>query len=153
MGTSPAGWGTPDLATVPSGAILVDSTTTRSLGSRKINPLTRDLTLDASTGRVVGDGDTRHMVQMALHTLKSSSAMRSLGFDSTDMARLSGDFERKLRDRVEAAVAHLVTAGLIEVIGVSQFKSAARDGLREGQVFARFSWRDLTTSQVFQEYL
>jgi hypothetical protein len=149
-GTSPAGWGTPDLADVPCGAVLRDPATGASTGSRKVDPLTRDYAMDGC-GRILGEDDTRHLVQMALRTLKASSAMRSLGLDTTGLQRITGDFERRLTGAVSNAVAHIVVAGRIEVLGISEYRAGARGGLQEGRVYARFRWRDLTTKQEHED--
>jgi hypothetical protein len=151
-GASPAGWGTPSLADAVGGALLRDETTGKSLGSRKIDPLTRDYELDEH-GRVLGEHTTRHLVQMALTTAKGSAAMRSLGLNTANMSRITGDFERRVLDAVTSAVAHLVSAGLIQVLGISQYRAGAKGGLREGQVFARFRWRDLTSSEEHEELI
>jgi hypothetical protein len=149
-GTSSAGWGTPGLADVPCGDILRDPATGARMGSRRIDPRTRDYALDGC-GRILGDGDVRHLVQMALHTVQGSSAMRALGLNTTGMSRITGDFQRRLLGAVTTAVQHLTDAKLIEVLGISDFRSGAQSGLREGQVYARFRWRDLTTSQEHEE--
>lgn len=151
-GLSPAGWGTPDLADVPGGALLRDTATGKSLGSRKIDSRSRDYELDEN-GRILGEADVRHLVRMALTTLKDSSAMHSFGLDTTGMSRITGDFERRLLGAVTEAVRHLVTGGLIAVLGISQYRAGASGGLREGQVYARFRWRDLTTSQEHEELI
>ncbi len=151
-GSSPAGWGTPALADAPCGDILRDPATGRRTGSRRINPLTRDYEMDGC-GRILGDHEVRHLVQMAVHTLKGSSAMRTLGLQTTGMSRITGDFERRLLGAVTNAVEHLVSAGLIEVIGVTEYRAGARNGLREGQVYARFRWRDRTTRQEHEELI
>lgn len=151
-GSTPAGLGTPSTADVPGGALLRDTATGKSLGSRKIDPVSRDYELDAN-GRIVGEHDVRHLVQMALTTLKGSSAMRVLGLNRTGLARITGDFERRVLGAVADAVSHLVSAGLIELIGVSQYRASTAGGLREGQVYARITWRDLTSSQEHEELI
>jgi hypothetical protein len=151
-GSSPAGWGTPAIADVSGGTILRDTATGKRLGSRKINPTTRDYALDEN-GRILGEADVRHLVQMAITTLKDSSAVRSLGLSTTGMSRITGDFERRLLGAVTDAVKHLVTGGLITVLGISQYRASVSGGLREGRVYARFRWRDLTTSQEHEELI
>lgn len=151
-GSSSAGWGTPGLADAPCGDILRDPSTGRRMGSRRINPKTRDYEMDAC-GRIVGDHEIRHLVQMAVHTLQGSSAMRALGLSTTGMSRITGDFERRLLNAVSNAVAHLVDAKLIEVVGISEYRASTSGGLREGQVYARFRWRDLTTKQEHEEFV
>ncbi len=151
-GTSPAGWGTPDLADIPGGAVLRDPATGKSLGSRKIDSRSRDYELDEN-GRILGEADVRHLVRMALTTVRDSSVLRSFGLNTTGMSRITGDFERRLLGAVTDAVRHLVTGGQIEVLGISQYRAGVNGGLREGQVYARFRWRDLTTSQEHEELI
>jgi hypothetical protein len=151
-GTSSAGWGTPGLADPPCGDILRDPATGERRGSRRIDPRTRDYAMDAC-GRILGEREVPHLVRMAVQTLKGSSAMRTLGLSTTGMSRITGDFQRRLLGAVTNAVEHLVTAKLIEVIGVFDYRASAEAGLREGQVYARFRWRDLTTRQEHEELL
>ena len=150
-GTTPAGFGTPDLADVPGGALLRDTATGKSLGSRKIDSRSRNYEMDEN-GRILGETDVRHLVRMAITTVKGSSAVLPFGLDSSG-SRITGDFQRRLLGDITAAVKHLITGGFMEVLGVSQYRAGARDGLREGQVYARFRWRDLTTSQEHEEFI
>lgn len=149
-GSTSAGWGTPALADLPGGDILRDPATGARMGSRRINPLTRDYEIDAH-GRLLGEMQVRHLVQMAVRTLKGSSAMRTLGLNTSAMSRITGDFERRLAGALTNAVQHLTDAKLIEVLGVSEYRAGARGGLKEGRVYARFRWRDLTTKQEHEE--
>lgn len=150
-GLSPTGWGTPNLANVPAGGIMADPKTGEALGSRAIDPLTRDYIIGTNSGRIVGQSDTRHLVQMALHTVLNSSAMRGLGLDGASMRRITPDLRRRLNLAIEASVKHIVDAGLIKSLGVTEYRAGRADGFREGRVFARYRWRDLRTQQEYEE--
>lgn len=149
-GTSPAGVGTPALATPPSGTIFRDEGTGLPLDARQLDPELGTYAID-SAGRVVGTTRTRHLLVMAIRNELGSTATRELGLDRRGLDRLTGDMQRRLLDRLTQAVQHLVDQRLVQVVGLREYRASRADGLREGRAFTRFVWRDLTTGQEFQE--
>lgn len=152
-GTSSSGFGTSTAATEFGGAFLRDDKTGRVLGARKIDPRSLDYQLDAN-GRALGMRDVRQMVQLALHTEYNSSAVRGFGHKLRSIDRITGNFEKRVLDVLTQALQPLIRAGLIEVLGFSEFRAGDnRNGLPRGAAYGRLRWRDLTTRKEREEFL
>lgn len=134
----PYGSGTSSAAPSTTGGLLHDPTFDRSWGSRKIDPAKKDYVVDATTGRTLGMCDVQQLVLLALCTEKGSSAVRALGQELRTIDRASANFQIRAQTTLQAAVAHLVDAGLIEVLGIVVESPAP------GRGQARLVWRDLT---------
>ena len=137
FGSSPYGIGTPAVYPGLGGAILRDAKTGASLGSRRIDPRTRDYVVD-SNGRILGMSKTQQLVYLAVSTTKGSAAMRSLGHELAKIDRISGNFFRRLSTTLHAAVQDLVNSGLIVVLGVRA------QLVRPGVVYVALKWRDVS---------
>lgn len=136
-GSSPYGIGTPAVADGTGGTILLDPTTNRSTGSRKIDQTTRDYVVD-EYGRFVGMPDVQQLVLMAVTTRKGSAAMRDLGHELDRIDRISTNVARRVDLTLRACVQHLVTRGLIEVVGTTV------EVVQPGRIQMALLWRDLT---------
>lgn len=150
FGSSSYSLGTPAITDGSPGKILHDPETGTTEGSRYINPRTRDFEVDKH-GRLRGQMNVRHLVQMAIQTAKGSSAVRELGLDSSDLEVITSDTERRLSQALEEAVAHLVGANLIVSLGVTRYRAGPSDGLIAGRVYSKFNWRDVATGEEFGE--
>lgn len=142
-GTTPAGLGTPALATPNVGSALVDPRTGTQTGSRLIDTRTKDYVVDAN-GRLSGMGNVPQLVYLAVQTTKSSSAIQDLGrrpMGEVVAANIQALVLNNLRD----AVSDLVVAGLIEVLGLEQFRVGPDGVLLPGATYGHFRYRDLTT--------
>ncbi len=150
-GTTSAGFGTSAEATAPGGAFLRDAKTGRSLGSRKIDPRTRDYVLDEN-GRILGLDSVRQAVQLSVHTDRGSSAVSSVGQRLRSLDRITPNFERRVFAVLSEALQPLVDAGLVEVVSFERFKVGDNNnGLSRGAVYGRLKWRDLTSGQEHRE--
>jgi hypothetical protein len=138
FGTGPYGLGTPATATSIGGSILRDTTTGESLGSRQIDPLTKDYVLD-DNGRLLGMSDVKQLVLIAVSTTKGSSAMRELGHELRSIDRITANFAARVRNTLLAAVQHIVDRRLIEVLDV------VVELVRPGVAKVRLRWRDVST--------
>jgi hypothetical protein len=135
-GTTPAGFGAPTQNALGANAVLPDSRVGGSHGSRKINPLTGDYVMN-DEGRLEGMNNLQQLVQLAI--ANAAPALQEID-------RLDSGFERRVLAILNAAVAPLVTQGLIEVIGVS-VRMNEEGGLQPGQAVTLFRWRDRTTTE------
>ena len=152
-GTTSAGLGTSAAATEFGGTFLRDDKTGASFGARRIDPRTRDYVLD-SNGRALGIRDVRQMVQFALHTEHNSSAVRGFGHKLRTIDRITANFEKRVLSVLTEALQPLIRAGLIEVLGFSQFTIGDdRNGLRRGASYGRLKWRDRTTTREREEFV
>lgn len=150
-GRTTAGYGTSASATVFGGGFLRDEVTGATLGARLIDPKSRDFVLD-SNGRLLGMKSVRHAVLIAVHTVRDSSAVRGLGNRLSSIQRIGASFEKQILDILTEALRPLITAGLVEVVGFSQFRAGdGTNGMLPGAAFGRLKWRDLTTKQTFDE--
>lgn len=150
FGSTPYSLGAPVVTDGSPGKILQAPETQQTEGSRYINPVTRDFELDEN-GRFRGQPNVRHLVQHAVQTLKSSSAMREFGLDIEDIEVITADTERRLARALDEAVAHLVAANLIVALGVTRFVAGPSEGLTPGRTYTRFAWRDVSTGEQFGE--
>ena len=152
-GKTSAGFGTSSEATVFEGGFLRDEITGETLGARLINPKTKGFVLD-SNGRLLGMKSVRQAVLIAIHTVRDSSAVRGLGNRLSSIDRIGSNIERQILNILSEALAPLVQAGLVEVVGFSQFKAGdGKNGMLPGAVFGRFRWKDLTTKQPYEEII
>lgn len=139
-GSSRYGIGTASQAPIPGGSVLRDPQTGASSGSRRIDPVTRDYVVDSS-GRALGMNDVQQLVEIAIQTVKYSSAMNSLGQRLGDIDVIGDNIERQVRNVLEEAVAHLTSRNLVEIVSVVVTR------LHPGAIRILFRWRDLTTGE------
>jgi hypothetical protein len=137
-GVSPAGFGAPSQTGLGSDVVLPDESVGGSHGSRKINPITRTYVLNED-GRISGMNNVQQLVQLAITKAETRLA---------DIDRLDAGFKNQMLAVLTAAVASLVSQGIIEVVGVSVRANSA-DGLKQGQAATVFKWRDRTTKEEF----
>ena len=147
FGSTPYGIGTPTPATAPSGGLLRDPTTGRTMDARRIDPSIRDYALDTSAGRILGMSATKHNVIIAVHTELNSSAMRGLGQELRKLDRVTSNFQRRLEATITSCLKHLIDRQLVRVLGITTFRAGAKDGLQPGQTYGRLSFVDLTTGE------
>lgn len=152
FGSSSYGLGEAKTAATRTGSLLRDVATGETRGSMLIDAKTRDYVLDAN-GQALGMPTTRQLVQIALATMKNSSAMRGLGIDFESIQVITPSLERQMDTALRDAVQHIVDQRLIEVIGTSMFFAGPDDGLPAGQVQTRFNYRELATGESFAEVL
>jgi len=152
-GTTSAGFGVSASATAQGGAFLRDTKTGKSLGARKIDPLTRDYVLD-DNGRILGLDYVKHAVQMSIHTERGSSAVQSMGQRLRTIDRITPNFEKRVLAILTEALQPLIELGYVEVLGFDRFEVGnSTNGLMPGAVYGRLRWRDLTTNEEHRELL
>lgn len=142
-GTSPAGLGTPALGAPVAGSALTDPNTGAQTGGRLIDSRTRDYVTDAN-GRLAGMSNVPQRVYLAVETVKNSSAVRGLGMQPQSGV-IGPNIKAVVLNMFRDAVSDLVSAGLIEVIGLEQFRVGPDGVLRAGATYGHFRYRDLTT--------
>jgi hypothetical protein len=140
FGSTPYGIGSPVGSSARGGTILRDEKTGMPQGSRRLNPATRDYSID-SNGRALGANNVRALVELALATVRGSSAMVALGQTIGSIDRIGASFRYRIRDAVAGAVKHLTDRGLIEI------QRTAVEDISPGKVLVRVFWRDLTTGE------
>lgn len=139
MGASPCGFGVPGSigSAVPAALRKPDATIGAAAA---INPKTGDYELDAN-GHRIGSDPVTPMVFLAIRTIKGSAATTDLGIGELP-ATLDDDAGARLRALVDAALAALVTAGLVEVVNTA----VARAGTSAATLTVE--WRDLTSGKL-----
>jgi hypothetical protein len=142
-GTSPAGLGTPALAAPNAGAALTDPNTGAQTGGRLIDTRTRDYVADAN-GRLAGMSNVPQLVYLAIATVKSSSAVRDLGMQPQGSV-VTSNIQAVVLNMLRDAVNDLVSAGLVQVLGLEQFRVGPDGVLLAGATYGHFRYRDLTT--------
>jgi hypothetical protein len=141
-GFSPAGFGDIEDAPAPATDNLVDEHGVQQT-ARAIDPVTGQYIL-RSTGRFLGMPRTRQLVLIAIKTVLNSSALKGFGLEE-----IGGDNDalatRRLEAKLRAALDHLVTKGLIEIVAVPTV------GDTPTRIRGALKWLDLATNQVFEE--
>lgn len=152
-GTTSAGFGTSAVATGIGGEFLRDTKTSRSFGSRKIDPSTRDYVLDdGGNDRILGMNDVQHAVQMSVHTEQGSAAVTTMGHRLRTIDRITPNFESRVLSILTEALQPLIDQGLIEVVGFRGYRTGdGSNGLMRGATYGRLLWRDLTTNREHEE--
>lgn len=141
-GIAPCGYGTPDAATIPGGAIFRNTLTGEVLACKKLDPATRDYEFDAY-GRNTGMTSAAQCVTLALNTELGSSAVRTLGHELGKVQVIGANFTRLVDETLRRALADGVTLGLIDIVSTHVVKKAT--GLPGAVAIVR--WRDRTTNQ------
>jgi hypothetical protein len=151
-GASSTGFGTSTEATALGGSFLRDTLTGASLGTRKIDPVTKDYAMDNENGRILGQHYVQHAVQMSIATVQGSAADTEMGHRLGSLDRISPNFERQVEALLAEAVKPLTDRGLIEVKGFRQVTlGSGRNGLERGTIYGHFLWKDLTTGLEHKE--
>lgn len=141
LGTSSYGLGTPDVAPGGGGKIFRDPATGLTVGSRRIDPETKDYSID-DYGRILGMNNTQQLVLLAVSTSKGSSAMRSLGQELRKIDRITSNFKTRVESTLRSCLQFLVDRGVVEFVGIEV------ELLGQGVARVHMSWRDLTTNNV-----
>lgn len=139
-GLAAAGYGVPDLSSVPLNAVLPDLKTGLPQTGRYLNPVTKDYQFTAD-GRIQGMGTVPQLVQLALTTTLGTCAVPTLGQAFAKIREKGPGFRQQLTAAVSAALAPLIKTNQVQIrsIVVNDYPSAPDAGL------ASVSWVDLTT--------
>lgn len=138
FGLGPYGLGTPAVAPAQGGALLVDQAG-EGQGSRYIDGRTRDFVAD-QYGRLVGMGNTKQLVQLAVSTEYGSAATIDLGHKLREIQRISDNFTKAVDNVLRTALRKLTDGGLIAILSIDVQRLRSQGG-----AFARVRWRDLQT--------
>jgi hypothetical protein len=141
FGSSSFGIGTPALAPFPGGALLRDSATGVSTGSRRIAG--KDYVIDAN-GRIEGMNDLQQLVLIAVTTVLNSSAMPGLGQSLASISVIGNNFERRVADVLKKSLEHLTSRNLIAIVSIR-----VRRLKTPGAASIRLQWRDVATQKVY----
>jgi hypothetical protein len=139
FGSSPYGFGAIPASNSTTAKLLKKPDGTQG-NAPLIDTQSRDYVLD-DTGQKVGADSTLMMVELALLTVKSSSAVRGFGLDSPGGV-FSTDADRQADMRVRAALAHLTKKKLISIQRIALIRENVRAG------FIRVDWIDLNTGEA-----
>jgi hypothetical protein len=144
-GTSSAGYGVPDAATVPNNSVLPDLRTGLPQTGRFINPATGDYVFTAD-GRLLGMDTVPQLVLLAMMTTLGSSAIPTLGQTYTQIQEKSRDFQQQMATAITSALADLIKRKFVKVnsITVQQPPSNPDAGM------VLFQWTDLTTGLSYK---
>lgn len=136
LGTAPYGLGTPATSSSNSGVLLPDASGATQ-GSRFLNARTRRYEYGPD-GRARGQESVSSLVQMALLTVKGTSAMASLG-DEAPSGVIGNNFVARRKASITQALSALTTANTIEIVSL--------DVLADNRpILTIVRWRDLTTT-------
>lgn len=139
IGTSLWGYGTVDIANSSSTNVLKKTDGTQGAVAL-IDPKTRDYVLD-DTGQKVGVDSVPHMVDLALSTVRDSSAVQEFGLDLSNLNIFSANAQRLADAAVRVCLKNLTDSKLVSIQSVSLDKDPSQD---RGLILVR--WVDLTTA-------
>ncbi len=135
-GTSPAGTGDVDFATVPSGNLFVDANGVRQ-ACRLIDPASRQYVLN-SDGSSSGMASAAQLVQLRIQTLRDSSALPGFGKRNTG-GKVNERTARQVKTDVEECLSDLVVGGVIRLVEVTIERAGA------SRIFGLVKWVDLSS--------
>jgi phage baseplate assembly protein W len=132
VGSNPFGYGTPVTnAAPPLGTV----------GSRYIDPLTRDYAVDDSTGQMKQMPSLRQRVYLTVMTVKgSSSSLPNFGLSVP--GKLDQSAERRISNAILSALNQLIVVEKILAVN-----SIAVERYPLGRVRVNVSWTDLTVGK------
>jgi hypothetical protein len=145
-GTTSAGYGTPPTAPTLTGKVYQDPSSGVVQGGRYIDAALRDYRLNEDN-RLAGMNYVQQMVYLAVRTEQTSSALRELGHTLHTIKVITENFEFRVLTVLTQAVQHLITAGLIQVLGFSEYRQGPDGVLLAGGIQGKFRFRDLTTGR------
>lgn len=120
LGGAPYGFGTPAEAPIPGGAINRGADG-RQYGSPAISldPQTRGQYVFDEFGRRKGTPDVRHMVTLALATVRGSCVVTTLGHRFREVRKITESYPQEQQTRVEEALDELLRRKLISINSVT----------------------------------
>jgi hypothetical protein len=139
-GSSSAGYGLPDLGTLPNNALLPQFATGLPGSGRFINPVTKDYQF-TSDGRLMGMGSVPQIVQLALTTKLGTCAVSTLGQTYYLIQEKGSDFARQVQSSITRALSDAVKRGLVQIVSivVTDYPKSPDASV------ATLTWVDLTT--------
>ena len=137
-GSAPAGFGSPDVAQVPSKVIWPDPVTGLSQTAAKLDARTGQPTFDA-LGRRQGMSGIQQMVLLRAKTIRGSSVIANLGLQAASGV-IGPNTQRQLADAFAVAMADIVAQKLIKILSVTV------DQFSQSGEYVIFRWQDLTTA-------
>lgn len=116
VGVGPYGFGTPATAPEPGGAVnrIANGTQEGSLAI-SLDQGTRGQYVFDSSGRRVGTGNVRHMVILAIATVRGTCCVLDLGNRFSETRKIYDSFVEEQRARLTEALANLVSRKLITI--------------------------------------
>lgn len=142
FGSTPYGYGSIVPAPIPGGVIFRQTIDGTSQGSRFIDPVLKQYVFD-QYGRALGMPNVVQLVQLALTTVKNSSAQAGLGFDQSLFSTIDQTTPKRADAAVRSALSDLVTQNLVSIISITtnvQVNTLSR-------LLIAVKWTDLTTGQ------
>ena len=139
-GTSPAGYGTPTLATVSEGSAMIDEYG-HLVGSRKIDSVTKQYVFN-SDGFIQGENDVRHLVKLCIMTVRGSSVWPG------GLRPLSGVIGQNYKSKIEGALREALyglTNGPTPLISV---EAVQIDRIKPDVVKINLLYKDLLTNLI-----
>lgn len=140
LGSSLFGYGSIDEAVVPSKLFYVDPLTGQQANARAIDGRTRDYVFNAD-GSSAGMRGVYQLVQLTAQTVKGSSAVASLGLDTSKIQVINERTQQKVEDAYRDGFDPLVKQGLIS-LGEITVQRATPYGF-----FVLVKFTDLTTGE------
>lgn len=140
-GSSSAGYGVPDSATVPNNALLPDKLTGLPQTGRFIDPKTGSYAF-TTDGRLYGASTAQQLVQLAMSQVRGSSCVPTDGQAFASITEKTSDYRNRVAAAASAALAKAVGQKIVRIVGIDVFDLAPQSpdaGI--GQV----RWQDLTT--------
>lgn len=146
FGAAPYGLGTPEAEETPSGKALALASNPAALRAKEraryIDPVTRQFQVDEH-GQFVGMDAVQQQVYLALRTIRGEAIPEQLGTEILSIQDIGDDFEQRVRQSVDDALARLVKAKLVRVDGVDI------DRPNRNAALIRVRWTNLATLREF----
>lgn len=144
-GTTPGGFGIPDVAGPIQFVPLIDPSTGIRQSGRFIDPKTKDYRF-LPDGRLQGMPTVMQMVQLAVLTTLGSSAQTTLGIDLTRVRDKNDSFAQAVTSTATDALAPIVKQGLIKINSIQVFGATPGELPNPDAGIGIVNFTDLTTN-------
>jgi len=140
-GVTNGGFGVNFHAPIPAPHLFDDPFSPSHLDGRRIDPVTRDYTINPSTGSIYGMTAAQQLVELAFTTVLGSSAVSGLGNDILSIQKITDSFANDVTQKIRTALSDLVNRNVITLISVTV------DRVRTNGGYFVTRWIDNSTSQ------
>lgn len=116
LGVGPFGWGTVPSGGPQTGSVYLDANG-RQMGCPEISldPATKGQYVYNEFGRRAGQGSARHLVILALATVRGSSCVPDLGGRFFELGKVTEGAGEEIKQRINEALSSLVARGVIQI--------------------------------------
>jgi len=138
FGSSLYGYGSIDVGIVPAAGNYIDPVTGQPVDTRFIQQKTKTYVFD-SQGRISGMRSVYQLVQLAVMTVKNSSAIAGFGSSISQIQTIDQNTQQRVEDAYRDCLSALTTSKLIAIVSILVQR------VNTSGLFVQLNFVDLTT--------